>query len=88
FHVMASLAQMERELIVERTKAGLAAAKRLGRIGGRRRIMTDGKIASAKKLLRSGTLPREVADDLGISLATLYRWIPEAASLNNRSAGR
>lgn len=81
FHVMASLAQMERELIVERTKAGLAAARTLGRIGGRRRIMTDSKIKSAEKLLRSGMLPRDVATDLGISMATLYRWVPEAASL-------
>lgn len=80
FHIMASLAQMERELISERTKAGLAAGKRLGRLGGRRRVMTDGKIRSAKKLLKTGMLPREVADDLGISLATLYRWIPEAAT--------
>jgi len=80
FHIMASLAQMERELISERTKAGLAAGKRLGRLGGRRRVMTDGKIRSAKKLLKAGLLPREVADDLGISLATLYRWIPSAAS--------
>lgn len=81
FHIMASLAQMERELISERTKAGLAAGKRLGRMGGRRRVMTDGKIRSAQKLLKTGMLPREVADDLGVSLATLYRWIPEAASL-------
>lgn len=80
FHVMASLAQMERELIVERTKAGLAAARKLGRTGGRRRIMTDSKIKSAKKLLKTGMLPKDVADDLGISLATLYRWIPAAAS--------
>jgi DNA invertase Pin-like site-specific DNA recombinase len=36
FHVMASLAQMERELIAERTRAGLAAAKKLGRVGGRK----------------------------------------------------
>jgi DNA invertase Pin-like site-specific DNA recombinase len=81
FHIMASLAQMERDLISERTKAGLAAGKRLGRLGGRRRVMTDGKIRSAKKLLKSGMVPREVAEDLGISLATLYRWIPGAASL-------
>lgn len=81
FHLMASLAQMERELIVERTKAGLAAARKLGRIGGRRRVMTESKIGSAKKLLRSGILPRDVAADLGVSMATLYRWIPEAASL-------
>ena len=66
FHVMASLAQMERELIVERTKAGLDAAKKLGRIGGRKRKMTDSKLANAKKLLESGALPKDVAKDLGI----------------------
>lgn len=82
FHMMASLAQMERELIVERTKAGLDAARKLGRTGGRPRSMTDGKIRSAKKLLKSGMPPREVAEDLGISMATLYRWIPEAAALS------
>lgn len=43
FHVMASLAQMERELVAERTKAGLAAAKLQGRIGGRKRKMTKRK---------------------------------------------
>lgn len=80
FHVMASLAEMERELIAERTKAGLAVARKLGRLGGRRRVMTDGKIKAARKLLRTGSLPRDVADDLGISLATLYRWVPAAAS--------
>ncbi len=43
--------------------------------------MTDDKIRSAKKLLKSGMMPREVAEDLDISLAILDRWIPEAASL-------
>lgn len=76
FHVMASLAEMERELIVERTKAGLKAAKKLGRTGGRKRVMTESKVNSAKKLLASGVLPKDVANNLGISLATLYRWIP------------
>ncbi|MBX9671623.1 MAG: recombinase family protein, partial [Candidatus Obscuribacterales bacterium] len=80
FHLMASLAQMERELIVERTKAGLEAARKIGRVGGRRRVMTDSKIKSARKLLKSGMVPRDVAVDLGISLATLYRWVPAAAS--------
>ena len=54
FHVMASLAQMERELVVERTRAGLEVARALGRTGGRKRSMTDSKIASAKRLLASG----------------------------------
>jgi len=76
FNVMASLAEMERELIVERTKAGLAAAKKLGRKGGRKRVMTDSKLNAAKKLLDSGILPKDVANNLGVSLATLYRWIP------------
>ena len=76
FHVMASLAQMERELLAERTKAGLAAAKAKGRVGGRKRKMTQSKIESAKQLLASGSLPRDVAQNLGISVPTLYRWIP------------
>lgn len=79
FHVMASLAQMERELIAERTRAGLAAAKNLGRIGGRKRQMTDRKIASARKLLDAGAAPKDVAHDLGVSVPTLYRWLPASA---------
>jgi DNA invertase Pin-like site-specific DNA recombinase len=51
FNVMASLARMERELMVERTQAGLQAAREHGRVGGRKRIMTDAKIRSARKLL-------------------------------------
>ena len=47
FHVMASLAQMERELVAERTRAGLAAAKVQGRVGDRKRKMTKSKIESA-----------------------------------------
>jgi len=76
FHVMASLAQMERELIVERTRAGLFAARQQGRTGGRKRKMTDSKIVSAKKLLANGIAPKEVAQNLGVSIPTLYRWVP------------
>ena len=76
FHVMASLAEMERDLAVERTRAGLEVARQLGRKGGRKRQMTDSKIESAKKLLASGIPPRDVATNLGISVPTLYRWIP------------
>lgn len=76
FHVMASLAEMERELTVERTRAGLEVARQLGRKGGRKRQMTDSKIESAKKLLANGVPPRDVAKNLGVSMPTLYRWIP------------
>jgi len=80
FHVMASLAQMERELTIERTRAGLETARKLGRKGGRKRRMTDSKIESAKRLLADGVPPRDVALNLSVSIPTLYRWIPAAAS--------
>jgi DNA invertase Pin-like site-specific DNA recombinase len=76
FHVMASLAEMERELLVERTRAGLEVAKRFGRKGGRKRKMTETKLEAAKKLLASGILAKDVAISLGISIPTLYRWLP------------
>lgn len=81
FHVMASLAEMERELIIERTRAGLKAAHAMGRIGGRKRIMTESKIASAKTLLESGMPPGSVAANLGVSISTLYRWIPASGEI-------
>ena len=80
FNVMASLAEMERELTVERTKAGLEVARRLGRVGGRKRLMTQSKVESAKKLLASGIPPRDVAKNLGVSVPTLYRWIPASSN--------
>lgn len=76
FHMMAALAQMERELVIERTRAGLAAARKQGRTGGRPRRMTPGKVQAARKLLASGTSPPEVARNLGVSVPTLYRWLP------------
>ena len=76
FHVMASLAEMERELTVERTRAGLETARQHGRIGGRKRVMTDGKVKAARSLLASGLPPQDVAANLGVSVATLYRWLP------------
>lgn len=68
FHVMASLAEMERELTIERTRAGLEVARRLGRKGGRKRKMTESKIESAKKLLANGVPPRDVAKNLSVSV--------------------
>jgi DNA invertase Pin-like site-specific DNA recombinase len=81
FHVMASLAQMERELILERTRAGLEAARLQGRVGRRKRRMTDGKVQAARKLLASGTPPQEVAHSLCVSVPTLYRWVPASSRM-------
>lgn len=73
FHVMAALAEMERELIIERTQAGLLAARKRGVIGGRKRLMTDSKIINASKLYAAGTSVKSIAQDLGVSVPTLYR---------------
>ena len=80
FHVMASLAEMEHDLIVERTRTGLEVARQLGRKGGRKPKMTASKIDSARKLLASGMPPKDVAQNLGVSVATLYRWLPASGS--------
>lgn len=79
FHVMASLAQMEHGLTVERTRAGLQAARQLGRTGGRERLMTPIEIESAKRLLASGMSARDVTLNLSVSMPTLYRWVPASA---------
>ena len=42
--------------------------------------MTESKIASARKLLASGMPPKDVAQNLGVSVATLYRWLPVSGS--------
>ena len=62
--------------MVERTQAGLQAAREQGRVRGRKRVMTEAKIRSARKLLSQGTPPKEVAASLGVSVPTLYRWVP------------
>lgn len=91
FHVMAAFAEMERDLIQERTRAGLQAARKAGRIGGRKPAMSDDMKAQATRLLATGQVtPRDVAKTLGVSLSTLYRHIPGAASVGqqlNQQAG-
>lgn len=74
FHIMGALAEMERELIRERTNAGLAAARARGRRGGRPSKITKRQLDHAKRLL---TDPRttmvEVAASLHVDRTTLYR---------------
>jgi DNA invertase Pin-like site-specific DNA recombinase len=76
FTSWASLAQMERELLAERTKAGLAAARKRGRVGGRKKSMTQSRLKAVRKLLGDGMPPKEVAENLGVSIPMLYRWPP------------
>jgi DNA invertase Pin-like site-specific DNA recombinase len=77
FHLFGALAEFERNLTRERTRAGLLAAKARGKVGGRKRVMTDRDVAVAKTLLREGSLTvEEVAEQAGVSMATLYRYLP------------
>jgi len=76
FHVFACLAEAERATIRERTVAGLRAARARGRVGGRPRSMSPEKVSAAERLLRDGTPPKDVAAIIGVSLPTLYRWVP------------
>jgi DNA invertase Pin-like site-specific DNA recombinase len=73
FHVFASLAEFERDLIRERTQAGLSAARARGRMGGRPTVLTPVKAKQARKMIAEGTPIVEVATVLGVSRSTLYR---------------
>jgi DNA invertase Pin-like site-specific DNA recombinase len=74
FRIFASLAEFERDLIRERTMAGLAAARARGRVGGRPPVMNAKKVDKAQKLYdsREHTVP-EIAEMLDVSVATVYR---------------
>jgi DNA invertase Pin-like site-specific DNA recombinase len=77
------LAEFERSLIRERTQAGLAAARRVGRTGGRPPKLTDDDIEAAKAMLANPDIGvTQIAHRLGVSPATLYRYIPAARSAN------
>lgn len=81
FSVFGAIAEFERTLISERTRAGLQSARRLGRIGGRPRAMSDQDVALARAMLRSPEVTvAEVAKRLGVSPATLYRQMPGGRS--------
>jgi Enterobacteriaceae phage serine recombinase len=73
FHVMGALAEFERALISERTKAGLAAARLRGRQLGRRRKMTAAQVRFVSERLSDGYLLSKLAEELCVSPMTLRR---------------
>lgn len=78
FHLFGALAEFERDIIRERTKAGLEAARARGRVGGRPKLLDDRKIALAKQLMSNpSNKPLDVAKTVGVSRATLYRNLKE-----------
>lgn len=72
FHVFGALAQFERDLIRERTRAGLTAAAERGRKGGRKPVVTTEKLERARSLIQQGLTVREAAGRLRIGKTALY----------------
>lgn len=75
-NIMGSLGEMERELIRERTIKALEHSRSLGRIGGRKKTISDEKKELIKELLKAGNTYKIVSETLKINLKTLYREIP------------
>lgn len=81
FHIFASLAEFERGIIRERTKAGLAAARARGKTGGRPPALLHADLSAAKALLRDPDITfEEAARRVGVSPSTLYRHLPGGRS--------
>ncbi|MGH2960493.1 MAG: recombinase family protein [Solirubrobacterales bacterium] len=90
FHVFASLAEFERELIRDRTHAGLTAARSRGRLGGRPRALSATQVSAAKQLLelknedqKAVHTVTDVAAMMNVSRATLYRALDRRAGSTN-----
>jgi len=77
FNIFAALAQFERELVKERTRAGLKAARARGRLGGRKPITPgDPKVRAAKKMHADKNISvKEICTTLNVSKTTLYRYL-------------
>ena len=80
FNVFASLAEFNRERIVENPRAGLAAARARGRLGGRRARLSPRQQGLAVKLYKEKKSPKEICELMGISKPTLYNYLKKAAS--------
>ncbi|MFE5403365.1 recombinase family protein [Streptomyces sp. NPDC056580] len=77
FTMMVAFAELERDMIIERTRAGLDAAKAQGRTGGRPTVMSTDKLAAAKARRTKGESVTAIAKALNVSRATLYRTLAD-----------
>ena len=82
FHIFGALGQFERDLILERTRAGLKAAAARGRTGGRKPVLSTNLLESAKKLIGQGLSVREAAARLKVGKTTLYQGLRGEGAFN------
>lgn len=91
FHLFGALAEFERNLIRERTQAGLVAARARGRVGGRRRLLDAKQVAQARTLYADNSISVEdICRTLKVSRTTLWRYlkdVPDAAVTGSAGAG-
>lgn len=79
FQIAAVFAEYERNLLIERTRAGLAAARARGRLGGRPKVLSAKQVQVARALARENTVSMgDIAAQLGIGRTTLYKYLREA----------
>lgn len=76
-HVLGAIAEFERDLIRDRTRAGLEAARSRGRTGGRPVKVTPDKLEAARLLIDGGASVSAAAEAVGVSRASLYRHFPK-----------
>jgi DNA invertase Pin-like site-specific DNA recombinase len=81
FHIFAALAEFERDILRQRVNAGLKAARRRGRVGGRPKALAEADLKKARALLRSGDYTKvQVAKELEVSRHTLWRALSQEAT--------
>jgi DNA invertase Pin-like site-specific DNA recombinase len=78
--IMAAFAQLERDTMIQRTRAGLAAAAANGRKGGGPRKVDDADAAKARQLRQKGITATDIAKMLSVSRATVYRYLSDASA--------
>jgi DNA invertase Pin-like site-specific DNA recombinase len=87
FHIFGALAEFERDLLRERTHAGLAAARARGRKGGRPRVMSSDQVAVARQMVATTDFSLEViAKTVGVSRRTLSRYVGEEVGVAGESS--
>ncbi len=89
FHIFSALAEFERDLIRERTLAGLRAARARGRFGGSKPKLTPEKVKMAASLIKDkNNRIKDICQTLGVSRATLYRYVSPTGEIRTQHAAK